>query len=78
MDGMRGVRNGNPGPFRTAPAGCAILRESCDRTDSPRMSRFIHIKGAREHNLKNLDVRLPRDQLVVITGLSGSEVVAGL
>jgi len=32
----------------------------------------IWIRGAREHNLRNLDVRLPRDQLVVITGLSGS------
>jgi excinuclease ABC subunit A len=32
----------------------------------------IHIKGAREHNLKNLDVKIPRGQLVVITGPSGS------
>ena len=32
----------------------------------------IFVKGAREHNLKNIDVRIPRDQLVVITGLSGS------
>src|ERR1700748_1694788 len=32
----------------------------------------IKIKGAREHNLKNIDVEIPRDQLVVITGLSGS------
>ena len=35
-------------------------------------SKFIHIKGAREHNLKNVDLKLPRDKLVVITGLSGS------
>jgi len=33
---------------------------------------FIKIKGAREHNLKNIDVKIPRDKLVVITGLSGS------
>ncbi len=36
------------------------------------MSGSIVIKGAREHNLKNLDVEIPRDRLVVITGLSGS------
>ncbi len=32
----------------------------------------IHIKGARTHNLKNVDLTLPRDKLIVITGLSGS------
>lgn len=36
------------------------------------MSEFIEIYGAREHNLKNIDVQIPRDKLVVITGLSGS------
>ena len=34
--------------------------------------KFIEIYGAREHNLKNVDVKIPRDQLVVFTGLSGS------
>ena len=33
---------------------------------------FITIKGAKEHNLKNIDLRIPRNQLVVLTGLSGS------
>ena len=33
---------------------------------------FIHVKGAREHNLKNIDITIPRDKLVVITGVSGS------
>ena len=35
-------------------------------------SNTLHVKGARVHNLKNLDVEIPRDSLVVFTGLSGS------
>ena len=35
-------------------------------------SNSIFIKGARVNNLKNIDVEIPRDKLVVITGLSGS------
>jgi len=37
-----------------------------------KFDEFIEVKGARVHNLKNIDVKIPRDQLVVITGLSGS------
>ena len=36
------------------------------------MNEYISIKGAREHNLKNISVKIPRDKLVVLTGLSGS------
>ena len=43
----------------------AAARDAHDR-------RVIAIRGAREHNLKNVDVEIPRDQLVVFTGLSGS------
>ena len=35
-------------------------------------SKYITVTGAREHNLKNINVQLPRDRLVVLTGLSGS------
>lgn len=36
------------------------------------MKKYITVKGAREHNLKNIDVKIPRDTLCVVTGLSGS------
>ena len=49
------------------------------QTKAPRSSKIkidannrIVIKGAREHNLKNVDLTLPRDKLIVMTGLSGS------
>ncbi len=39
------------------------------------MNDKIIIKGAKEHNLKNIDLEIPRDKLVVITGLSGSREI---
>ena len=39
---------------------------------NPQKNGAIHVHGAREHNLKNIDLKIPREQLVVITGLSGS------
>ncbi|WDR03343.1 excinuclease ABC subunit UvrA [Devosia algicola] len=41
-------------------------------TAKPSQNRELIIRGAREHNLKGIDVRLPRDSLIVMTGLSGS------
>ena len=36
------------------------------------MADFISVRGAREHNLKDISLEIPREKLVVITGLSGS------
>ena len=42
------------------------------RTADQEFTGFVHVRGAREHNLKNVDLEIPRDALVVFTGISGS------
>src|SRR4051812_10273903 len=55
-----GIRNG------------ARLKGALAGENAMRRTNTIQVHGAREHNLKNIDVAIPRDQMVVITGLSGS------
>jgi excinuclease ABC subunit A len=58
-------------PFDEASAGARDTR-ALPKRFALHSNGAIHVHGAREHNLKNLDVKIPREQLVVITGLSGS------
>ncbi|MDY0067507.1 MAG: hypothetical protein RBS02_14090, partial [Steroidobacteraceae bacterium] len=72
-DGQRGLRGGGPAGEWQAGAKHAA-RQSASSLSAIRspLSASISIHGAREHNLKNIDVELPRDKFTVLTGVSGS------
>ncbi|MEL7160448.1 MAG: excinuclease ABC subunit UvrA, partial [Bacteroidota bacterium] len=61
-----------PAPSTSTAPAAAPKKRSKKKTEIPHTERFISVTGAREHNLKNISVELPRNELVVITGLSGS------
>lgn len=48
------------------------VKEPKGRIAEPQAAEFIEVFGAREHNLKNIDIAIPKNKLVVITGISGS------
>ncbi|MDO4681936.1 MAG: excinuclease ABC subunit A [Lautropia sp.] len=58
-----------PGSALTVQEPAAVWQDGQPRD---RARHAIHVHGAREHNLKNIDVDIPRDQMTVITGVSGS------
>jgi hypothetical protein len=55
-----------------APASAAPNAAPATAPQPPRRSDALVVRGAREHNLRNISVTIPRDQLTVVTGLSGS------
>ena len=59
-------------PNETKKTQLAKHAKQTSRVDTPVEPRTIAVRGAREHNLANVDIDLPRDRLVVLTGLSGS------
>ncbi|AOG06329.1 excinuclease ABC subunit A [Bosea sp. RAC05] len=66
--GSRTAPVGNKTSLADQAASLEAMFDEARRTDS----RMITVRGAREHNLKNVDLAIPRDKLVVFTGLSGS------
>jgi excinuclease ABC subunit A len=54
------------------PVAPSVAHQQPAGSQSAPRAHTIHVRGAREHNLKNVDLEIPRDKLIVFTGLSGS------
>ena len=68
---MRAARKAGRARESSGPMSTAS-KKSAPKKQSDAQNRFIRVIGAREHNLQDVSVELPRDELIVITGLSGS------
>jgi len=69
---LRDYQNANDKMVRSLTQSGVAEAKPKKRTIKSKNSDFIHVQQAREHNLKNIDVRIPRDAFTVITGMSGS------